>query len=177
MALISMIRQIRKFVRSQRERVLSLVVLPAFILASLPQSACICAGGHRELHCNPAACRAISHGPLTGIACGCSCCPSQSKSYPRSCCQAKDAPHQPAHGPLGGISATTSGCCQPIIAAAPNALPVEKHALAAESDLAAGLAAPLAVIDEAPFQLAGIDRARHGPPPRDAVILFLHLTI
>jgi hypothetical protein len=86
-------------------------------------------------------------------------------------------PGQSVHGSLAGFSDATDGCCQPVIVSGPFAVGVQKHALPTEWDNATVFAATLTPINEAPSRSACLDRDCHGPPPTNAVILFLHLTI
>src|SRR4051794_28727024 len=46
-----MFRKLFKLARASRERAFALVMLPAFLLGTLPQTACICADGHRQASC------------------------------------------------------------------------------------------------------------------------------
>src|SRR5205809_397178 len=112
-----MFRSVLSPARVSRERVLSLVMLPAFFLGTLPHTACICADGHREAVCRAGACMAINNGAGATTCCGCSCCKDRGTPGARSCCQAKSccaAKHKTT--PKNGIAAENS-CCQPIVEA------------------------------------------------------------
>src|SRR5438874_13838811 len=93
-----MFRRAKKLVYASRERILSLVLLPAFFLGTLPHTACICADGHREAFCRATTCRFLAQRSNTD-ACGqCSCCKgSGSACDKRSCCQAKHSTSSPRH--------------------------------------------------------------------------------
>src|SRR3954466_10017710 len=103
-----MFRRIIKLA-AHRERILALVLVPAFFLGTMPRAACICADGHRETSCRAATCRANS-------GCGCSCCKSHQC---RSCCHSK-----PSHS-ADGLSAEAK-CCQPIVEAPSPAVGADK---------------------------------------------------
>lgn len=172
-----MFRRVRKLVWPHHERLLALVMLPAFFLATLPHTACICGDGHREAHCNVAACRAINEGNTTGVCCGCACC--QTKSGKPCCCckaKAKQCRQESDKLPAPGLAAKTGNCCQPIIEAPAPAKGVEKVSISSQLSVVGVL--PLPTISEAqPFRLNRLTLDYHGPPPRDAVIVFQHLTI
>lgn len=173
---IAMVRRIRKLVWPHRERLLSLVMLPAFFLGTLPHTACICADGHREPFCRAAACTAS--GSSRTACCGCSCCKDRGSHEGRSCCQGKSC--QPTNGsstPASGLAAKTGSCCQPIVeapapAAKTSKVELDKHlVLVATIESFSSLAAANEV-------RPALERSSFStPPPLDAVIVFLHLTI
>ena len=171
-----MFRLVKKLVRPHRERLLALVMLPAFFLATLPHSSCICGDGHRESNCNAAVCLAIKQGKSTGVSCGCACCQTNGG---KSCCRkakAKQGRQESDQLPAPGLAAQSGNCCQPIIEAPTPAKGVEKVSIISQLSVVGLL--PLPTNFEArPFRLNRLALDYHGPPPRDAVIVFQHLTI
>ncbi len=174
-----MFRRIRKLVWPHRERLLSLVMLPAFLLGTLPPSACICADGHYEPFCRVAICRALASGSSSTACCGCSCCKGRSSNQGgESCCAGKSSCTQ-QHGstPVGGVAAKAGSCCQPIVE-----LPAPA-AQASEMELDKQL--PLVATIESLSSFSSANEVRptlernsfSTPPPLDVVIVFLHLTI
>src|SRR5687767_4022149 len=106
-------RLIRKLVWPHRERLLAVVVLPSFLLATLPRTTCICGDGHREPNCNMPACLAAREGHATGGGCGCACCQAEAS---KPCCRkVKQCREESDQFPETGWAAKTSNCCQPII--------------------------------------------------------------
>lgn len=172
-----MFRRMTRLMRAYRERIVSLVLVPAFFLGTMPHTACICADGHREEFCKAALCRAIANGSATHC-CGCSCCKNSSAQPQRSCCQAKNGESRSGSpGPANGLAAKTGSCCHPFLEAPAPA------AISAKADLGSPLTL-LATIDLSQTFLGTIefqptlDRSSFStPPPLDAVIVFLHLTI
>ena len=173
-----MFRSIRKFVWPHRERLLALVMLPAFFLASLPHTACICADGHREQFCRAGACHARSSGSNATACCGCSCCQVRDSAQGRSCCR-QNAHNSSGNTPVPGhgLNAKTGPCCKPFVEAPAPAIKSNKvEQLSAKAIVAA--VEPLNL----PFYIAS-DRPSvelyHSstPPPLDAVIVFQRLTI
>jgi hypothetical protein len=169
-----MFRRINKLVHASRERLLSLVMLPAFFLATLPHTACICGDGHREGRCNASACCAIKAGKPIGACCGCPCC--QSKSAKSCCCKSKPAASGCEKCPLPGLAAKNGNCCQPIIETPAPAKGVEKVSPISPLDVATGVLLP-AFTDAEPSLLVRRPLDHHGPPQLDVVIVYLHLTI
>jgi hypothetical protein len=169
---------IKRLIRTSGERLISLVLLPAFFLGTMPHTACICADGHREEFCKATLCRAIGQGSRVSSCCGCSCCKNAGGQQARSCCQKKGC--QPTKGsgvPANGLTAKTGSCCNPFVeAAAPSTL-AGKTNLGSQLMVVATIAAP------STFQVAeelhpALDRSSFStPPPLDAVIVYLHLTI
>jgi hypothetical protein len=169
-----MFRRINKLVHASRETLLSLVMLPAFFLATLPHTACICGDGHRESRCNASACCAIKQGKSTDVSCGCPCC--QSHSGKACCCKAKPAASGCEKCPPPGLAAKNGNCCQPIIETPAPAKSVEEVSVPSPLDVAIGdLTSRLA--DISPSLLVRRPLDHHGPPPLDVVIVYLHLTI
>src|SRR5438128_731824 len=126
-----MLHRIKTLVRIHRERMLSLVMLPAFFLATLPHTACICADGHREALCQAGICRAINSASGATTCCGCSCCKNRSAGTARSCCQAKSC-CAAKHKTADGIAAKNS-CCQPIVEASAPAVAAAKTNVESQS--------------------------------------------
>lgn len=172
-----MLRHVRKLVRLHRERLLALVMLPAFFLATLPHSACICGDGHREAHCNRAVCCALNQGEASTISCGCAFCKTKGDGKTGCCCQSKNGPVKPAKDSPPGLAAKTGTCCHPYLEAPAPAVAVKKQAATSQSDVAVSLTSSQTCSDRAPFCVARRVLDYRGPPPRDAVIVFQHLTI
>ena len=172
-----MMRRVRKLVWPHHERLLALVMLPAFFLATLPHTFCVCGDGHREVRCNAAACLAIKQGDATGVCCGCTCCPSGKSG--KSCCsrQAKLARSGSKQCPLHGWSAKHGNCCTPTVDTPAPLRGVVKISHAPQLDLALGEIQSPILADAAPPRIARRALDYHGPPPLDAVIVFLRLTI
>lgn len=174
-----MFRRMNKLMHAHRERILSLVLLPAFILGTLPHTACICADGHRESSCKVAACRSLASGPRASSCCGCDCCKPRESQDGRLCCQAKQHCQSVAPGqqPLSGLIASGSTCCHPITEAPAPATSFakadvgskQKQAAVAEITPALTLAGKTCLA----FDLVDFS----GPPPLDLVIVLQRLTI
>ena len=162
----------------RRSRAFTAILVPAFLLATLPHAACICADGHKEPNCNAAACFAIAHGKEAGVCCGCSCCKPSSDGKPRSCCQSKHRPAGPDQKPISGLAAKTGPCCNPILEAPAPAVGAKASELPAQKSLLSAALPASHFTSALPAHLATrpLDN-RHGPPPLDAVIVYLHLTI
>ncbi len=171
-----MLRHVLKLVWPHRERFLSLVMLPAFFLATLPHAACICGDGHHEANCNAAACRAIKQGKSSGVSCGCPCCQMQS-GKPYCCCKAKQQRDgSPDRAPAPGLATHTGNCCHPIVESPFPAQGIEKISLPSQFDVVVNELSPT-IVDAGQFRLAQRALDFHGPPPLDAVVVYLHLTI
>ncbi len=173
-----MFRRLSKLARTYREKILSLVVLPAFFLGTLPHTACICADGHREEFCKAAACRSIASGSSTTACCGCSCCQNRGSDQGRSCCKDKCCERPTGStAPAGGLTAKTGTCCQPIVEAPAPAATSSKAELGAKADFVAAVVPfPSAILaNEIRPVMEPIGYST--PPPLDVVIVFLHLTI
>jgi hypothetical protein len=173
-----MLRRIKKLVRPNRKRLLSLVMLPTFFFATLPHTACICADGHREPSCNAAACRGLAQSETAQECCGCKCCLASHDGQARSCCQGKSG-RRASEGTSGlaGLSGSKANCCHPIVESPAPATVSKQQKIASGEDF-------VAAIDWLPVmspatEVAGSFRRLRGstPPPRDVVILFAHLTI
>jgi hypothetical protein len=162
----------------RRSRAFAAILVPAFLLATLPHAACICADGHKEPSCNAAACTALAHGKDTGVCCGCSCCKPGDDGKLRACCKSKHRPAEPAKAPESGLSAKTGSCCHPIVEAPAPTVNAKKGELPSQKNLV------FRALPTLPFISVLLTRStnspldnHHGPPPLDAVIVFLHLTI
>jgi hypothetical protein len=171
-----MFHRVTKLARRHRERLLSLALLPVFLLGTLPHTACICADGHRESFCRAAICSAIGGGSAMSACCGCSCCDQHSSSGKKDCCQAKSccsAKQDTTHS--NGIVAKNS-CCRPFVEPAAPAVVVKKAHRATPLQVAA--TTPLVTLIGADGIFPTIQRGSFcTPPPLDAVIVFQHLTI
>ena len=172
-----MVRLVKKLVRSNGERILSLVVLPAFFLATLPQVACICADGQRRPHCNLMACCAAKAAKRSSGSCGCSCC-KVSPGESHSCCKAKQKqPVEQSPDTFPILFAKTGGCCNPYLEAAAPAVLVDKVTASAQPDIATTCAVTQVLSELNSAYVVNRAFDYHGPPPRDAVIVYQHLTI
>jgi hypothetical protein len=172
-------RRSKKFVNSHCERILSLVLLPAFLLGTLPQTACICADGHRESFCKAAGLALLPGGSSASACSGRSCCQEHKKQIVRGCCNAQHSQQTPSQqGPISGVATTQGSCCHLLIEAPPPATTeAAKVSVSVPQDW-------VAVVQLAPpLNSAGKIRAAcelsdfTGPPPVDAVIVFQRLTI
>jgi hypothetical protein len=173
-----MFRRIRKLVWPNRERLLSLVMLPVFFLATLPHTACICADGHREASCKAWACRAGASESSKAASRGRGCCTDCGAKKGRSCCP-KKAGESAKHDslPVSGLVLSTGSCCHPIIEA-PAAAIAPSKAKQASDQLIAAVVHPLPALASTVAVRPSFDRVHSStPPPLDAVILYLHLTI
>jgi len=172
-----MFRGLNKLVAAHRERIVSLVLLPAFFFATMPHTACICADGHREAFCKAALCRAMSNGSSATACCGCSCCKNRDTQHGVSCCHGKSC--QPASGDSprsNGVAAKTGSCCHPFLEG-PAPASVSKADAGSHEALTGAIELPTAFIGADEFQPT-LDRSGFSmPPPLDAVIVFQHLTI
>src|SRR4030095_13225105 len=72
-----MFRRIAKQMHAHREPIVSLLLMPAFLIGTMPHTACICADGHREVVCPAMAGRFTLQRSNAGA------------SSERSCCSAK----------------------------------------------------------------------------------------
>lgn len=168
-----MLRRVQKLTELHREKFLVAVMLPAFILGTLPQTACICADGRRQENCNWQVCQAIRAGDESRVPCGCACCPTQENHS--CCCKAKAADREPVQERGPGLTAHSAPCCRAVVEAPP---PVKGSEAAASWDI--GLICTFAFeLTERTEQPRLARRALHleRPPPLDAVIVFAHLTI
>jgi hypothetical protein len=157
-----MVRSFSKLALAHSRRLLSLVLLPALVLGTLPQTACLCADGHVEM-----ACRALAARSAAKHCNGCSHCQPAGQQV-RSCCQ--------GHATQPGLAACGTNCCHPLTVAPAPATMAGKVKVEAQQLVAV-------VVDEAPPALfAGklqpaICTLDSRPPPFDAVIVFQRLTI
>ncbi len=173
-----MFHRIGKLVWLNCERLLSLVMLPAFFLGTLPHTACICADGHREPSCNASACRARAFESSKAACCGCICCKDCGTKHGRSCCQ-KQASKSHKHNSVSvnGLVAMTGSCCHPIIEVPAAAIGPNKAQQSLDQVVAA-VGHPLPALASTVAVRPSIDRVHTStPPPLDAVIVYLHLTI
>jgi hypothetical protein len=167
-----MFRRVTNLARVYRERVFSLALVLVFLLGTLPHTACICADGHREEHCQALACRNLATRQAKMQKCSC-CRDKVGGATEPSCCLAKES--QVEFG-VDLIKAAGS-CCNPIVEApAPMA--------AAGKVDAASKSLVISVIETSSmFYLADLVRPavelsyRSTPPPLDVVIVYLHLSI
>jgi hypothetical protein len=172
-------RRLKKSVNSHCERILSLVLLPAFFLATLPQTACICADGHRESFCKAAGLALLPGGSSPSACSGRSCCQEHGKHIVRSCCAPQHShPTFSQRRPISGVATAHGSCCHLLIEApAPATTMAAKVSVSVPQDW-------VAIVQLAPpLNSAGKIRAAcelsdfTGPPPVDAVIVFQRLTI
>lgn len=171
-----MFRGVKRLMRSHRERVFSLVLLPAFLLGTLPHTDCICGDGHREPFCTPGHCRAcLSRSSASGAG-GHSCCKSHASSEKPSCCAGKQCERSPAGGPTS-VAAKQGCCCKGIIEVPTPVTLAKKSELTGHSMVAAILESPQTYVSAAELWPSFECVSRSMPPPLDAVIVYLHLTI
>ena len=173
-----MFQRMPRPMRARRERVVSLLLLPAFFLGTMPHTSCICADGHREEFCKATLCRAFNQGSKTTACCGCSCCKNSGDKQVRACCRAKACESTNSSStPVNGVTARTGSCCHPFTEAPAPAVAAGKASLGSQLVLCT---ATVPVVTYLPAQEVQptLDRSNFStPPPLDAVIVFLHLTI
>ena len=169
-------RQTRKLIKAKGERIVSLALVPIFLLGMLPRTACICADGHREAMC-PAIRHAVAARSAASASSGKSCCQKREAKQPARCCANKFAQRENDHFPLKVIGPKTGSCCQPVLEA-PLVAVVEKKVGVSErsicvatSDSAESYVGVVALWPA--FNAVGLCT----PPPLDAVIVFSRLTI
>jgi len=161
----SVFRSLGKRVRWLSPRLLILLLVPSQLLATLPQTVCICPDGRREPACPAARCgkRATVSRPC----CGCACCLPVDSAEP-GCCggpRAADAP-----------SVSRSGCRlaldTPLLAvvATEDAQPLAEE-LASTAEVAG--TSSLTLHRSAGYEL----QAPTIGPPRDLPVLYRRLTI
>jgi hypothetical protein len=191
--------KVRKLANEYGRRILSLALAPIIFLGTLPRTACICADGHREPSCPAVACRLIASGSNTRACCERNCGNVQGSRGERSCCRGKQgqpsSDSQAANGPVGkrggcgngswwaeptlrdGLSAKRGGCCNPVVESPAPIVSAGRSEVASQSAVAANVPSqPMLLIgDQFRAWLAPMGFSR--PPPLDAVIVFLHLTI
>ena len=149
-----------------------LILIPAFLCGTLPHTACICADGHREEQC-----RAISRPaalPDGNSAGKCNCCSSRTiTSAAASDCRHSTATESESSSAL----IAGKSCCQPIVEGPASAIPAAKG----DASLQLKCLAVSIIADNAPpaATVSFSQPTSHpsGPPPLDAVIVYLHLTI
>lgn len=171
-----MFRGVKRLMRSHRERLLSLVLLPAFLLGTLPHTDCICGDGHRELFCTPGHCRAcLSRSSASGAGCH-SCCKAHAATEKPSCCATKHCEQSPAGGPTS-VAANQGCCCKGVLEVPAPVTLSKKSELTGHSTFVAVVESPPAYV-AANELWPSFDCVSHStPPPLDAVIVYLHLTI
>jgi len=159
----------RLFSRLQftRRGFLSLALLPALLYGTLPHTACICADGHREEHCQ--ALSRHTSAAQSAAKSECSCC--KARQGAPSCCQSSENQSPACH-----LSTTSGTCCQPIVESPAPLVPAAKFQTPAKSTLLATVA-PIAEYCSAESFLTPHWRLLSTPPPLDVVIVYLHLTI
>ena len=173
-----MIRKVKKLVAAYRERLVSLVLVPAFFLATMPHTACICADGHREAFCRAALCRMMGAQFGESTCCGCSCCKAGATCEKRSCCKAKHSQEKPIDTSSGaGLIAKTGSCCLPYVEIPDPGVTAGMSDLKVNSTQVTAIA-PLPTLLPADTIRPTFERTHHStPPPLDTVIVYLHLTI
>lgn len=162
----------------RRSPAFTALLVPALVLATLPHTACVCADGHQEPICNVWACCAANEAQAKGSPCGCSCCKQEDGETPRACCQSKHRLTKSGQQPPAGVAAKQTHCCQPIAAAPVPVASTKPSDLPAHSSLVSVVPHVLSLAAFVSRQVwAQPPDNHHGPPPLDAVILYLHLTI
>lgn len=163
-----MLWSLARLIRRHRERLVSLVALPAFILATLPQAACVCEGpGGKQVATEPPA--------SAGVICQCECC-SRTSGKQQVCCRAKtEAVEDDGQAPLG-LTQLPGKCSQKLtVVPAPSKGHESDHSQL-RLTLAPQHLPPLTASQTGPANHSGHERGLHDPPP-DVVILLARLTI
>jgi len=171
-----MFREVKRRLRRHRERVLSLVLLPAFFLGTMPHTDCICGDGHREVFSTPGNCRACLNS--ASAAKGRSCCQTQASPEQRSCCGIKHG-QEPVSGDATDTScAAKPNCCCKAVIAIPSPVTLSKSSGRTVPPASA------AIVESTPAYISAKELGPASewvrnatPPPLDAVIVYLHLTI
>ena len=173
-----MLRRLRKFAWPHRERLLSLVMLPAFFFASLPHSTCICGDGHREPFCTPGNCRACLSRAGSAAGGGHSCCKGHASEQGRTCCGSKC--HKKTAGSDTSIPSVTAEhgcCCKGVVETPAPATIGKKSEFAAPATLVSSIESSPAYLSTSELWPSFEQFNDSTPPPVDAVIVYLHLTI
>jgi hypothetical protein len=169
-------RRASRLMRAYRERILSLVLLPAFVLGTLPHPACICADGHREPICQASLHSAANRGILATACCGCSACKQRSSNQVRNCCRGQEqATNPPEHKP--GLAARDCGCCHPYLESGAPAVAASKVTIRSWSELSAVVNPATPPLPVRTTRLTFRRISWSGPPPVDAAVVFQRLTI
>ena len=169
-----MFRGTIKLLRRYRENMLSLVLLPAIVLGTMPHSTCICSDGHREPACRGLACLTFRTNATHR---GCSHCKNSEAVEQRSCCRAKQAQSVPGSEQLPGPTVNGGSCCHFFVENPLPATITAKGNAVQHYDLVAFIATAHG------RDLAGQVRPacdlihQTGPPPLDAVVVYQRLTI
>lgn len=151
--------------RLYRARFSALVLLPAIFFGTLPQTACICADGHREANCPKLACslkkfRVADQRP--------GCCHGGRKAAATTNNSAETSNSAETRIVFEGR------CCRPVIEAPAPVLVGMKTTIDCTATHAT-------TTDSIAFDLAVVSRPildfSSPPPPLDTVIVFQHLTI
>jgi hypothetical protein len=166
-----MLRRLRKLSFVHGKWLVSLVLLPAFVLGTLPQIACICSATDGELTC-PTKPRGVGEVRCSALP-GSSCCQRSAARNEPSCCQPKQAGQLPSPQPL----ASCGGCCYQVIAPPTPAAIHEKPGALKSQAIGFVIAElpPPSLLAVAQARL--LPGARHAPPPLDLVIVLRRLTI
>lgn len=167
-----MLRMLKRRAMAFGERLVALVMLPAFLLGTLPQTVCICAAGEGPSAC-PTNCCGERDARCAPVASGGHCCSPKAGSAEPSCCR----PQQLAENAAHDSEQTCGACCHQILA--PPSPAIGGNESSTKSGQAWGL-----VIDvwPLPFTPAAAQKfsARNSAsvlPPLDLVILLRRLTI
>jgi hypothetical protein len=168
-----MFRRIAKQMHAHRERIVSLMLMPAFLIGTMPHTACICADGHREVVCPAMAGRFTLQCSNAGARSERSCCSEKVGCCSKaSCCRGRQS-----RPPASGLFAKTGSCCHPIVEAPAPVAPTSKGDVATTSALAATAQSPPSILLANDFPRAYQQVAHSTPPPLDVVIVYLRLTI
>jgi hypothetical protein len=174
----SMVSSLYKLIAAcRRSKAFAAFLVPAFLFGTLPRSACICADGHKELNCDATACFAIAHGKEPDRCSEACCQPSDGGKRP-TCCQTKLRSDNTGRQPASGLAPQSGCCCNPIVETQAPATTSKNIKLHAHKHLLTTMLPVSQLISALPA--AATIRALanlHGPPPLDAVIVYLHLTI
>jgi len=142
---------------ASRGRILALAMLPVFVVGTLPQVACICADGHREM-----ACPKLKGGV---------------EKHVRSCCAAKSHAGVNQLGHMYGVGARVVSCCRVVIESPPATVVVKQSRATDELTHIDASDRFVSHSAEPSFRAVRSEAAHWQPPPRDAVIWFSRLTI
>jgi hypothetical protein len=155
---------------------LAAVLLPAFLLGTLPHTVCLCSDGQREEFCPTATCRFSGRAPVAKPHLEC-CCQQEPGQSRRSCCVSSE--HRGAGNPSNSCAAALQSgarCCQRIVEAPAPANPLKQREDVSQVGLAlaADVAPPMTL---ALHPHSGLACAAAADPPIDLVIVLRRLII
>jgi hypothetical protein len=172
-----MFRWARQRLHAYRERIRAALLLPVFIVGSLPHAVCVCARSDRDRACPAMVCRFAVQPVRSALAVE---QPGKQAAVPvrsRTCCRQQKPKGESESVPAAGIVAQRTGCCQWLIAVPAAARP-GGHFVAQlpQPEVSyAAYALPLAALGSAGQSIGRNSSAV--PIPIDAVIVLQRLTI